>query len=274
MRQFMLNQQPSNSLQDLKTAFEQFSISSARLEMRYESLRQEAEELRSKLKEKEEEIKKHARLATLGETAAALAHEVRNPLGAIKLFLSMLREDLKQNNSALVLVDNIDQSISTLDNVVSNILAFAKDSKLIRVPTNINSIIQELYVHFSQLLKVDGARISLDLKANPFINAHEQGLRQVLYNLILNACQITKFNLQLTISTRDCEAGVEIVVADNGPGVATDLKQTLFEPFVTGRNEGTGLGLAIVKKIIDQHAGQIFVENNNGAVFTIRLPRK
>ncbi len=259
----------------LVNAFARFNEASDRLEARYSALAREAESLREQLRLKDIEIKKAERLATLGETAAALAHEVRNPLGAIRLFVSLLKEDLADRPDSLEILNQVDTSVSALDGVVSNILQFAKGKDLALAPVNLHSIIEEQARtwHFAH----PQVGMELDLRANAYLLGNEDALRQVFYNLCLNASQAMKFRGTICMSTTDTDTGgVRVTIADSGPGIPERLLATLFDPFVTGRNEGTGLGLAIVKKIIEQHRGTVRAGNRSqgGAEFEVLLPRR
>jgi signal transduction histidine kinase len=260
---------------DLAQVLERFNESSQKLELRHSSLLAEVEELRAQLQRKEEAIKRSERLAMLGETAAALAHEVRNPLGAITLFLSMLKSDVEDRPQSLVLVDEIERSISSLDHVVSNVLHFAKGKKLQRGPVNVHSLLKEVHSHFINLYS-SSANISLSVSGNPFILGDDQALRQCLYNIITNALQVTCFRGSISIQACDCAErdGVTISISDNGPGIPPEIMANLFEPFTSGRPGGTGLGLSIVRRIIEAHSGEINARNVEGAEFQIVLPRQ
>ena len=264
--------QPNTALSRL---FERFTESSKKLEDKYAALTEEVEELKAQLRCKEEEIKQSERLAMLGETAAALAHEVRNPLGAITLFLSMLRTDVDDKPQAVGLLDEIERSITSLNNVVSNVLHFAKNNRITATPLNIHSILLELTQHFGNLY-APNVILTTDLKATAFLTGDDQALRQCIYNLVMNSLQATCFKGTVLISTQDVPDpdGVEIVIQDNGPGIPPELLPRLFEPFVSGRREGTGLGLSIVRRIVEAHGGKIKAENTPSARFTIHLPRR
>jgi len=261
------------SPENLKLAFDKFTESSTQLQEKYHTLVREMEELKAELREKDLEVKRGERLALLGETAAAIAHEVRNPLGAIKLFLSLLRKDLQDREEAIGMINNIDKSITTINHVVSNILHFSKTDHIQNTsPINLNSIIQEQVATFDPAGDASH-QITLDLQATPFIFGNEHSIRQVFHNLILNALQATKHRGQIEISTRSInEEKIEVVIEDDGPGISADLIKDIFDPFVTGKSEGTGLGLAIVKQIISQHGGEIRATNDKGAKFIIELP--
>lgn len=256
----------------LNEAFAKFNETSEQLQLKYRELLEESNRLRETVKEKEKEIKNQEKLVMLGETAAAIAHEVRNPLGAIKLFVSLLRSDCSEKPESLQLIDQIDASIDSLDNVVTNILQFSKDKKLSFTPVNIHSIIQEQLLSFPRT-EVNQASFELNLLANPFIFASETAIRQIFYNLILNSLQATKYSGKIFIKTNDVTDGIQILIQDNGPGIPNELLETVFEPFVTSRNEGTGLGLAIVKQLVTRHFGSISASNNGGAELKLVFPR-
>lgn len=267
---FALKNQVSE--QALREAFERFNESSGKLEQRYAALAAETEKLRAELKAKDEEVRRHERLALLGETAAALAHEVRNPLGSIKLFLSLLKEDCSDRPEAMDSIKNIDRSMTLLENVVSNILHFSKTERLNKFPVNLHSIILE-QLHSCVCKETAKLIVETDFQGESFLLANEHSLRQVFSNLIMNAMQALKYSGEITISTKNVDEGISITVGDNGPGIPKEIRDRLFDPFVTTKNEGTGLGLAIVRQIISQHGGDISVESNQGAKFTIWLPR-
>lgn len=259
----------------LEEAFRKFNEAGERLEARYLALREETEDLRAQLRAKDLEVKRAEKLALLGETAAAIAHEVRNPLGAIKLFLSALEDEVKNAPEAMRLLGHIHCSIGTLDHTVSNILQFSKSQNLKSAPLNLNALIHEQALLFKPY-ENKGLKLVLALKAAPFIAGNEHGLRQVIYNLILNAAQATRYQGEIEIETRDCDQHLELYIRDNGSGIPEDILSKVFEPFVTSKSEGTGLGLAVVQQVMLQHSGSIKASNRvgtKGAEFKIQLPR-
>jgi two-component system sensor histidine kinase HydH len=258
----------------LAGALERFNESSSKLEARHQELMSEVEELRERLRVKDEEVKRAERLAMLGLTAAGLAHEIRNPLGAITLFVSMLKSDLADRPESLQLLEQVERGIKSLDGVVSNVLHFAQNKPLRVAPMNLHSVVQELHHHFSSLYSPQSC-FEVSLEGNPFIKADEQGIRQCLYNIIINALQAVSFAGTISISVTDAPAngGVSIVIEDDGPGVPLTILDRLFEPFTSGRREGTGLGLSIVRRIVEAHGGSVVAENTPHARFSIQLPR-
>ena len=266
---------PPQSAHALSEMIERFKESSSRLEIQHAAIRQEVEELKAKLQRKEEEVKRAERLSMLGETAAALAHEVRNPLGAISLFLSMLKREVANNPSSVGLVEEIEKSVSSLNHVVSNVLHFAKHNRLVLGPINLHAVVQEVQHHFASLYGAK-ATVEAHVSGSPFMIGDDNALRQCFYNLITNSLQITSFSgaVRVDVENDEISDGILIRVADNGPGIADEVLPRLFEPFASGRREGTGLGLSIVKRIIEAHGGSIAAHNASGAEFIIRLPRR
>lgn len=265
-----LNTEPALAL---KEAFEKFNESANRLQDKYEDLLREVEVLRAQLKAKEEEMRRNERLAMLGETASALAHEVRNPLGSLRLFASLLRKDLLDKPSSLSLVCEIEESISSLDHVVSNILCFSKLETLPCAPLNLHILVQD---EVSRLNREQSGKIEclLNLSGNPFIYGNDHALRQVIRNLLINSFQAIKGRGQIDLKIEDIAERVLLEIHDNGPGFSEEILGQVFDPFVTNKKEGTGLGLAIVKRIINQHAGNVSATNQDGAVIRIELPRQ
>jgi signal transduction histidine kinase len=187
----------------------------------------------------------------------------------------MLKSDVCDKPQALVWVEEIERSIESLNNVVSNVLHFAKNNKLVMAPVNVHAVVNECVHHFASLY-APAVSVSAELSGNPFVLADEQGLRQALYNLVMNALQAGQFRGRVSIAVRDDEErdGVHMTISDDGPGIPEEVLPRLFEPFVSGKPGGTGLGLSIVRRLVEAHAGSISAANDNGAVFTIRLPRK
>jgi len=258
--------------------FDRFTAASARLSERHESLSLEIASLHERLRLKDEELARAERLSTLGATAAALAHEVRNPLGSIKLFLSLLREDTAANAGATKTINAIERSVSNLDHVVSNMLQFAAD-KPCRL--QLCSVMQVLEDVAKQICAEHGEfQISL---MQSFLPEHrssaatrvmfdESALRSIVSNLWRNAGQAQRWKGRVETEVEFSNEYWGFTVRDFGPGISALVLPKLFEPFVTGRQEGTGLGLAIVRRLVEQHSGTILARNlNDGAVFEAKF---
>ncbi|MCB0332248.1 MAG: GHKL domain-containing protein [Bdellovibrionales bacterium] len=255
----------------LREAFTKFTETSEKLQINYDALRKEATDLRTKLAQKELEVKRAEQLATLGKTAAALAHEIRNPLGAITLYVSLLRDDLAQSPEQLELVNAIGRSAESLNYVVTNILQFAKSKPPTMAPVNLFSLCQEVGGEIAK--SYQGITFTPLLEGTPFLLGDAHALRQVLHNLFRNACQAMSGNGEIRCAVLGNEKWCILKVRDTGPGIPAEVRESLFEPFVTTKNEGTGLGLAVVDQIVKQHKGSIRIDNlSSGAEIEILFP--
>lgn len=271
-------QNPALSREDgaqlLEQAFAQFNAASLKLESRYKELQSEVTTLQDRLEEKDLEVQRAQRLATLGQTAAAIAHEIRNPLGAMKLFVSLLRSEVSGRSAEEQLVSEIDRCITSLDNVVSNILQFSRGSALTFHPTNLEQLARE---QCEVLQRLWGAELVLSLASSgsAYLEANEDALRQVLRNLLQNAAQAVRGKGTITLEIDGSRLNeVHLAVMDDGPGIPQQVLGTLFEPFITTKREGTGLGLALVRQIVQHHRGSIRASNRGGARFDLVLPRR
>jgi len=208
--------------------------------------------------------------------AAGLAHEIRNPLGGISLFASLLEQDCEGSAKALDLVRKIQKGVGRLDGVVSNVLAFARPGQLQRRHMLLKSILVEAMEmarpHFAQWSvkgEIDDGVCDQELWADA------GQLQQAILNLLVNAAEASPAGGLVRLSSRRVGSDrVEIEVTDRGPGIGREALQRLFNPFFTTKEMGTGLGLAIVHRIVESHGGTIRAANRpeGGAAFTICLP--
>ena len=283
----MLNECNDNNIQKefisnspevfLKHSFSNFISSAKKLEKNYDLLKQEVVKLKEELKQKDLEIKRKENLATIGQTASAIAHEIRNPLGAMKLFISILKSDLKENFQVQDTLKQIDICISSLDNVVSNVLQFSKNNKNSFSPINIISIIKEQLGILKCSIKKEIVVEENYNNDNIFVLGNEASLGRVFYNLFLNSIQAQKENPYIRVSASLKEKEVVVQVCDHGNGIKEEILSKIFDPFVSTKNEGTGLGLAVVKQILDSHNAKITARNGDskghdgarGAIFEI-----
>lgn len=254
----------------LMTMMDRFTVASARLSERHESLTAEIESLRERLRVKDEELARAERLSTLGATAAALAHEVRNPLGSIKLFLSLLREDIGSNTNSGKLLNSIEISVTNLDHVVSNMLQFAADKPCRLQLCSPFTVLDETVSQMSR----DHPELKISIAGEPTLRVmfDMQALRQIVSNLWRNAGQAMRWRGSILTKLWMTNEYWGFSVHDSGPGIPKEILPKLFDPFVTGRQEGTGLGLAIVRRLAEQHRGAVTARNEaSGAVFELRF---
>lgn len=229
----------------------------------------------------EEQLQRKDRLAAMGEMIGRIAHEIRNPLGSVELFASMLRRDLADLPASQQYAEQISQAVHAMDRLLANLLMYTKPERIPRGWHAIESMVLDsltLAAHAITKVPVD---IRLDL--DPCISSiwcHDGQMKQVVLNLIVNAVQAMPEGGVLTISLRHDgthalgETAIRLIVTDSGIGIDEAHRSRIFDPFFTTKDEGTGLGLAIVHAIIEAHHGRIDVESaaGHGTSFSILLP--
>lgn len=238
----------------------------------------------TRLEKLEEMTKRTEKFAAMGEMAANIAHEIRNPLGSIELFASLLKKDLKnaQNRDR---VSHIIGSVRNMDNKISNLLLFARKQKSSMRMINVNDVLNKILKFSEQIIKKENIVLTINHEnIDPIIRGDEELLKQVFLNLILNAIQAMPDGGNLHIETKVfdnrrkegdiADSKVEIKFIDTGIGIPNDYIKKIFDPFFSTREGGTGLGLVIVHNIVDVHGGSIDVEssNNRGTMFNLTFP--
>jgi len=233
----------------------------------------------TRLKALEEQALRAGRLAAMGEVAAELAHEIRNPLGSIEIFATLLSRDLKQPDDRK-LAENIVIGVKSLNSVVSNMLTFTRNIEIHPEELDLSKLVNETFSFMGQLLDAQGIKLVLKLdKKLCGMEGDPELLKQVLLNLAQNSIQAMEGGGTLTVSasgitTEEGEEATVLVVADTGRGIdAIDLPR-IFDPFFSTRKGGTGLGLSVVSQIIGKHGGLIQADSEagGGTRMTITLP--
>jgi PAS domain S-box-containing protein len=234
----------------------------------------------------EEQIQRKNRLEAMGEMAAGISHEIRNPLGAIELFASLLKRDLSGDSQKEELVENILAGVKSLSNITSNLLLFTKNVKPKKEPIDIAKVIDDalIFTNYATYYKKINLKKNVDKRSRRLL-ADAELLKQVFLNLVLNAVQAIKKSGNIIIAVKKIEKSsvismdgekdyVQITVEDTGPGISKKNVEKVFNPFFTTKKSGLGLGLAIVHKIISSHDGMIEVSSreNVGTKFSILLP--
>ena len=216
------------------------------------------------------------KLAALGQLAAAVAHEVRNPLGVIRSAAQGLAEAMPgEDAEARRAYSFITAEIDRLANVVSSLLAYARPLAIEARPVRVAALFDRALLLAQDDLAGKGLRVRRHEAAGlPAVRADEDLICQVLLGLLSNAVEAAPAGSEVALAAQARDGVVELAVADAGPGVPAELRARVFEPFFTTRARGTGLGLAVARQIVEAHGGRIAVDAAaaGGARFTVCLP--
>lgn len=260
---------------DLEEMILQFNDTTARMMESHQRLQERVSELTRELDEKNQALLRKRRLEELGEMAAGVAHEIRNPLGGIQLYASLLEKDLPDRPDSLRLVRQITQGVTHLNTIVEDMLAFTRDLSPTLAPVHLHVVLEEALAY--AVGADDAAGVTLARRYDeslPPVLCDRHLLQRALLNVLLNAMQaVNKRGTISLITGRDGDDAV-VSVADSGPGIPADILDKIFNPFFTRKDKGTGLGLAIVHRVMEGHKGSVSAGNapGGGAVFTLRLP--
>ena len=223
------------------------------------------------------------RLKAMGEMAIKIAHEVRNPLGSIELFASILRRELDGAEDLQKMSGRIITEVKSLDNMISNLLLFTRPQTPLLHSFDLSEFIKEFAEFIQPVVTKNDVRLEYRdaLRKGCMINGDRDLLKQVFLNLTLNALQAMPGGGAITISMKDYREEqqtesrwAEIIFSDTGVGIDPASIDKIFHPFYTTREKGTGLGLAIVHNIIESHQGIIEARSRQGegTSFYISLP--
>ena len=263
------------NLEDLQEILQMYNEVTGRLQVSHEKLQAEVVRLTEQLEQKNQELERKKRLAALGEMAAGIAHEIRNPLGGIGLYASTLMADVADRPGAVELVKKISNGVRGLNSLVSDMLAFTKDLSLRKQEVCLGDLVGATVELARPGLLQHGVEVQVDAGVEEMrVMVYARVLERVLLNMILNAAEaVGEGKGKCEVRNAKCEMGaiavrarrvgerVEICVEDNGPGIGTDAIEHIFDPFFTTKHTGTGLGLAIVHRIVEAHGGSITAEN-------------
>lgn len=258
------------------------------LKTSHEKLRREVARLNDELAAKNRELERKNRLAALGEMAAGMAHEIRNPLGGLQLYVALLEKALRSSDAAglgevadksLQFTSKIASVVGTMDNVVGDILAFSSELSCNLVSQPIGTIVEEALTLAQPQLTDASVTVQLEQPTEPMLVPVDGPLlMRALLNLIRNAAEsmAQRSDGRLRVQCKHLAAGrqMQLVIRDNGAGFDAEVLEKIFDPFFTTKGSGTGLGLAIVHRIIDAHGGHISAANlqAGGAELVIQLP--
>ncbi len=266
---------PLERAADLKTVLAAWSTATVRLQQTHEALRAEVRRLTDELEVKNRELARQNRLADLGQMASHIAHEVRNNLVPVTLYLSLLRRRLSDDSGSLDVLDKVEAGFVALDATVNDLLSFTSDRQPQVRWFSVRKLIDDVLAALSPQLSAQGIQAATDVAASLSIAADYGMLRRAVLNLALNAMEAMPGGGELTFTACSGRNGIEIEVTDSGPGLSEEVRRRAFEPFFTTKSSGTGLGLAIVHRIADVHGAEILATNcpEGGAAFILRFPQ-
>lgn len=266
---------------DLSQIIRAYNEVTDRLQRNHETLQSEVLRLREELASTNAQLQRSKRLSALGEMAAGIAHEIRNPLAAIQLYASMIGQDLRAEPPVLeTAADNNDKiaaAVRGLNAIVVDVLSFAKEITPRPEAVAVESVLLRVVESHRPAIESAGVDVRIEVRDGVTVYADQQLLHQALLNLVRNAVEAMAEHdppRRLRLHAQADAGQICLTVGDTGPGIDETQIDRIFNPFFTTRNTGTGLGLAIVHRIIDAHGGSITVINApdaGGAVFTLEL---
>jgi len=276
---FPNNISSDKAMAELASIIEVYNVTADNMQNAHEELQLEVERLRSELKEKNELLERKNRLTALGEMAAGVAHEIRNPLGGIRLYASMLHSDLAGQPEALRLVEKVSGGILVVESIIKDMLTFTQGQGASKVEVNLYGLITETLVYCKPSLDDKNIVVNYSgVEKKTLVDVDLIMMQQVLSNLILNAADEMPSGGEVIVRAEKVndESGFKnmIEVIDNGKGISEEVIKKVFDPFFTTKDSGIGLGLAIVHRLVESQNGIISVRNgvNGGAIFKILLP--
>jgi len=219
------------------------------------------------------------RLASIGQMATGIAHEIKNPLAGISGVISVLRDDFTEDDPRRKIIGEVLEQIGRLDKTATDLLRFGRPGTPERAMVDINALVKNTLFFISQNNDAQKVYKTKELSRDlPSVWVDEKQIQQVLFNIMINAVQSMKGGGSMHVSTCVMEyrggSFVQININDTGVGITQEDIDSIFTPFYTTKTQGTGLGLAICKRLIEQHGGRIIVESTlgEGATFTVELP--
>jgi signal transduction histidine kinase len=254
-------------LAELLRAFNDVTL---KLQSTQETLRGEVVRLQGELEQANAQLRRSRELAALGEMAAGIAHEIRNPLGSIRLYAEALRDDLAEAPEPRRMAEKIGSAVTGLDRVVGDVLAFAREVRLRQEPCEPAALLERAVQEARCELLDAGASAEID-STEDLVVCDPDLVRRALVNLVRNAAEAAGESGAGGVVRLTAEPGrrrgadgrrvpcMVLAVEDSGPGIPAEALGRMFNPFFTTRAAGTGLGLAIVHRIVDAHGGAVEV---------------
>ncbi|MBI3271513.1 MAG: hypothetical protein HYZ53_21160 [Planctomycetes bacterium] len=257
-----------------------FNATTERLRSSHETLEDRVRALSIELEQKNRELERQNRLAVLGEMAACLAHEIRNPLGGITLYAGLLERAAVADEHQRDFAGKVLAGVKHLGRLVEDILSYTGNVVPELRPCEIHAVLEDALALWGE--RVEDRGLAIERRYQPGLvplEADPDMLERVFLNVFLNAAHAMEGRGRLRLETRTDRRGngserVVVSISDTGPGLSAEALSRLFTPFYTSRSKGTGLGLAIAHRVVEGHRGEIRGENlpEGGARFVVALP--
>ncbi|HQY87111.1 MAG TPA: ATP-binding protein [Tepidisphaeraceae bacterium] len=247
-----------------------YSEVTEKLQQSHDELNQRVELLQKELSEKNTQLERRNRLAALGEMAAGIAHEIRNPLGAIKLYSGLLKDDCVDRPSSVATLGKVSSAICRMESIVSRVLYFTREVVADRSMVDVVELTREAIEHARTSHSNRNANIELNAPKSLDFELDARLMNQAIINLVSNALDVVD-GKRVVVTISRSRSRLRIKVEDEGPGIPVDVIDRVFHPFFTTRDDGTGLGLALVHRIAEAHDGNVEARNREqgGACFEI-----
>jgi signal transduction histidine kinase len=239
------------------------------------SLTRQVELKTEELMESQERLLHSERFAAVGEAAAYVSHEIKNPLMVIGGLANQVERRLPDDPAAQEKLRIIQNEVKRLESFLGELRDFLRPAQPSRKETDLNRVIREVKALMEEAIQEKGIRLEDRLDLNlPLVQADSNQIEQVLLNLVKNALEATEDQGVIRVSSGVGDGEVWFAVQDTGKGMSEDVQAKIFHPFYTTKHKGTGLGLAVINKIVTDHHGTITVDTvaGSGSTFTVRLP--
>ena len=236
---------------------------------------QQLSDVYQKLQENFEGMKRAERLSALGQLSAGLAHEIRNPLASIAGAASILQRNHPDDPKSARCVQIIDSECKRLNKLLTNFIDFARPRLPVFQKISVDTVLEDVVALANHAIGRKSINLAIRIDGSlPEVECDAEQLRQVLLNLLINAIEASSEGGTVTLKAQQNEGMLEILVVDEGSGIAPDLIDRLFDPFFTTKEMGTGLGLPVAHQIVSQMSGVLTARRNpdRGMTFTIAFP--
>jgi two-component system, NtrC family, sensor histidine kinase PilS len=229
------------------------------------------------LRELEGRVYQSEKMAAIGQLAAGIAHEIRNPLASISGSVELLKSDSSKSDDDIKLMSIVVKEIDRLNKLITEFLDFARPQDVRLENMNISDLLQNIVEEIQYNSLSSSVSFKVQITPSLFIQGHRDKLKQAFLNILMNALQAlsTSENKEIDIVVEEVKEKIRVVIRDNGCGIEDKMIKKIFEPFLTTKPKGTGLGLAVVHSILEAHKASIDVksEKDKGTEFTVIFPK-